>query len=143
MDRETFLRNVDAGELLEHAEVYGNLYGVPRKSVRQALTSGRHVIIRVDVQGAESLRPLLNGALFLSLEPESVDALRHHLEARGSESVEQIERRLSIARDEIARARSFCVAVRNIEGDLDATVQAVRDLITREQARPGRIPLSL
>lgn len=143
VDRETFLRNVDAGELLEHAEVYGNLYGVPRKSVRQALTSGRHVIIRVDVQGAESLRPLLSGALFLSLEPESIDALRHHLEARGSESVEQIERRLSIARDEIARARSFCVAVRNIEGDLDATVQAVRELITLEQARPGRVPLSL
>lgn len=143
VDRETFQRNVEAGELLEHAEVYGNLYGVPRKSVRQALTSGRHVIIRVDVQGAESLRPLLPGALFLSLEPESVEALRHHLEARASESVEQIERRLSIARDEIARARTFCEAVRNIEGDLDATVQAVRDLIAREQGRPDRVPVSV
>lgn len=143
VDRETFLRNHASGELLERAEVYGNLYGVPRQSVRAALASGRHVIIRVDVQGAESLHGLLPGALFLSLEPESIQALREHLLARASETAEQIERRLAIARDEIARARRFCVPVRNIEGALDATVQSVRELIEREQARPDRAPVTV
>ncbi len=138
VDRETFRAHEAAHELLESAEVYGNLYGVPRSSVRDALASGRHVIIRVDVQGAESLRALLPGALFVSLEPEHLDALRRHLEGRASETDEQIERRLAIARDEIARAREFCHSVRNVEGDLDATVEVVRRLIAREQARPGR-----
>ena len=143
VDRETFLQNLAAGELLEHAEVYGNLYGVPRKSVRQALASGRHVIIRVDVQGAESLHRLHLGALFLSLEPETLDALRFHLEGRGSETEAQIERRLAVAREEIARARVFCEPVKNIECDLDGTVQCVRDLVEREQRRPDRVPVSI
>lgn len=141
--RREFLAHVAAGELLEHAEVYGNLYGVPKKSVRRALESGRHVVIRVDVQGAESLRDLLPGALFLSLEPETPEALRRHLEARGSETKDQIERRLAIALDEIERARAFCRPVRNIEGALDATVRAVVDLIAAELARPGRVPVSV
>lgn len=143
VDREAFLRNLAAGELLEHAEVYGNLYGVPRASVRAALASGRHVIIRVDVQGAESLRNLLPGALFISLEPETLDALRLHLEGRASETDAQIERRLAIAREEIARARVFCVPVRNMEGDLDSTVKCVRDLLEREQRRPDRVPVKV
>lgn len=141
--REAFLRNLAAGELLEHAEVYGNLYGVPRASVRAALASGRHVVIRVDVQGAETLRGVLPGALFLSLEPETLDALRDHLQGRASETGEQIERRLATARDEITRARVFCVPVKNIEGDLDATARCVRDLIEREQARPDRVPVTV
>ena len=139
VDRATFLEHLAAGELLEHAEVYGNLYGVPRKSVRQALGSGKHVVIRVDVQGAESLREILPEALFLSLEPESLDTLRRHLEGRASETEEQIERRLGIARDEIERARVFCRPVTNVEGDLDATVRAVIDLLAQESARPGRL----
>ncbi|MFA7248266.1 MAG: guanylate kinase [Dehalococcoidia bacterium] len=143
VDRPGFLEHLAAGDLLEHAEVYGNLYGVPRKSVRAALASGRHVVIRVDVQGAESLRALLPGALFLSLEPESIEMLRRHLEGRASETEEQIERRLSIARDEIARARAFCRPVTNVEGDLDATVRAVRDLIECEQGRADRTPVSV
>ncbi len=139
VDRPTFLEYLAAGELLEHAEVYGNLYGVPRKSVRQALASGKHVVIRVDVQGAQSLHELLPEVLFLSLEPESLDTLRRHLEGRGSETEDQIERRLGIARDEIERARAFCHPVTNVEGDLDATVQAVMELLEQESARPGRL----
>ncbi|MEX2372947.1 MAG: guanylate kinase, partial [Dehalococcoidia bacterium] len=109
--RDQFLAHVQAGELLEHAEVYGNLYGVPRRSVRDALESGGHVVVRVDVQGAESLRRVLPDALFVSLEPTSMDALRAHLESRASETPEQIARRLAIAEDEVQRARQFCVAL--------------------------------
>ncbi len=136
--REQFLQQVAAGELLEHAEVYGNLYGVPRKSVRAALETGRHVIVRVDVQGAESLRAILPDALFVALEPPDATALESHLAERGSETQEQVRRRLAIAADEIERARAFCVPLVNVEDDLDATVDAFMALIERERARPGR-----
>lgn len=141
--REEFRANVEAGELLEHAEVYGNLYGVPRKSVRAALATGRHVIVRVDVQGAESLLQVLPDALFVALEPATTDALEAHLAGRGSETPEQVRRRLDIAAAEIARARAFCVPLVNIEGDLDATVDAFLELIAAERVRPGRVPVSL
>jgi len=141
--REEFRDNLAAGELLEHAEVYGNLYGVPRKSVRSALATGRHVIIRVDVQGAESLLQVLPDALFVALEPPTIDALESHLAGRGSETPEQVRRRLDIASAEIARARAFCVPLVNVEDDLDATVDAFLALLEAERARPGRIPVSL
>lgn len=143
VNRDMFQRNLAAGELLEHAEVYGNLYGVPRQSVRAALGSGRHVVIRVDVQGAETLHEVLIGALFVSLEPESLEVLRAHLVARASEPEDQIARRLAIAADEIERARAFCVPIINVESNLDATVAAVRDLIALEQRRPGRAMVSV
>jgi guanylate kinase len=141
--REAFAQQLASGELLEHAEYDGNLYGVPRRSVRAALSTGRHVVLRVDVQGAESIRRLLPAALFISLEPESLEVLRGHLEARGTEQPEQIARRLSTAREEIDRARAFCLPVTNVEHDLDATVAAVRSLIEREQARADRAPIEV
>ena len=141
--REEFARHLGSGELLEHAEYDGNLYGVPRRSVRAALDTGRHVVLRVDVQGAESLRPVLPGALFISLEPENVEVLRRHLLLRGTETPEQVAHRLATAQTEIARARAISVAVRNVEGNLDAAVDAVLALIEREQQRPSRARVAL
>jgi len=139
-DRDDFMAHVAAGDLLEYAEVYGNLYGVPRQSVRDALSTGNHVLVRVDVQGAEALRDVLSGALFVAVEPVSLDALRTHLEARDTEDPEQIERRLAIAQAEIERARRFCTPLVNVEGDLDATVDRLMELVATEQCRPGRQP---
>lgn len=141
--REEFLKNLEAGELLEYAEVYGNLYGVPRRAVRDALATGKHVFVRVDVQGAESLRAILPDALFVAIEPVSLSALRDHLESRQTESSEQINRRLAIAEDEMIRAREFCHVLINQEGDIDATVRELMALIAREQARPDREPVEV
>ena len=141
--REAFAEHLASGELLEHAEYDGNLYGVPRRSVRAALDTGKHVVLRVDVQGAESLRAILPMAIFISLEPEDIDVLRRHLEARGSETPEGIEHRIATARSEIERARVFCRSIRNIHGRLDEAVDAVRDLIAAELGRAGRQPITL
>jgi guanylate kinase len=141
VDAEGFDRAVAAGELLEHARVYGNRYGVPRSQVRQHLDSGVDVIVRVDIQGAEALREVLPAALFLFLVPDDEAHLEAHLRVRGAESEAQIALRLSEARAEIDRARSFATIVKNIEGDLDATVDRVAALMEAERTRVGREPV--
>jgi guanylate kinase len=138
---DEFLRNVAAGELLEHAEVYGNLYGVPRSQVRKALATGNDVLIRVDVQGAESLRAALPDALSLFIAPESRERLAARLNGRGTESEGERERRLAAADRELEEARHFSHMVTNVEGNLDATVDAVWALLEAERARPGRVPV--
>ncbi len=143
VSREEFERRIAAGDLIEHAEVYGDLKGLPRDQVRRALASGRHVVIRVDVQGAATLRGLLPGALFIFLAPESVDALEAHLRGRKTEDEAALQRRLAIAREEIAQADRFDHTVRNVEGDLDATVDAVWAIIEREAARTDRAPVEV
>lgn len=143
VSRDQFERALAAGELLEHAEVYGNLYGVPRSQVRAALATGRHVLLRVDVQGAASLRGLLPGALFLFLAPDSPEHLEAHLRGRATEDEAALRRRLAEARAELAEARLFDHVVTNVEGALDATVDAVWALIEREAARPDRAPITV
>lgn len=143
VSRADFERALAEGELLEHAEVYGNLYGVPRSQVRAALASGRHVILRVDVQGAASLRRLLPGALFLFVVPDNTEHLEAHLRERATEDEAELQRRLAEARVELDQARDFDHVVTNVEGDLDATVDAAWALIEREAARPDREPIAV
>lgn len=143
VDHAAFERALADGELLEHAEVYGNYYGVPRSQVRTALAAGRHVIVRVDVQGAASLRAVLAGALFLFIVPDNLDHLEGHLRERASEDEAALQRRLAEARVELEQARHFDHVVTNVEGDLDATVDVAWALIEREAARPGREPIAV
>lgn len=143
VDRAAFDRTLAEGELLEHAEVYGNYYGVPRSQVRAALAGGRHVIVRVDVQGAASLRRVLSAALFLFIVPDNLEHLEAHLRERASEDEDALQRRLAEARIELDQARHFDHVVTNVEGDLDATVDAAWALIEREAARPDREPIAI
>lgn len=143
VDGDGFRAAVDSGELLEHAEVYGQWYGVPRKAIRAALESGTHVVIRVDIQGAETLHQLLPGALFICLEPGDADDLDQRLAERGTEAAEDRARRVAAARAEIERARRFCRVVVNRDGALAEAVDAVARLIDAEWRRPGRTPVAL
>lgn len=142
VDRARFERALAGAELLEHAEVYGNYYGVPRTQVRAALAAGRHVVVRVDVQGAASLRSVLAGALFLFVVPDNLEHLEAHLRGRATEDEDALQRRLAEARVELEQARLFDHIVTNVEGDLDATVDATWALIEREAARSDREPIA-
>ena len=134
---EEFQRRVEAGELLEHAEVYGHSYGVPRSQLRDALASRRDVIVRVDVQGVATLRRLLPGALFLFLAPDDMQQLEQRLRERGGDE-EATRRRLDTAQREMAEREHFDHVVENIEGDLDGTADRVLAIVREERARPGR-----
>ena len=133
-----FEREVEAGELLEHAIVYGNRYGVPRSQVRAAMDTGNHVMIRVDVQGAASLRETLPEALSIFLVPDDLAHLEAHLRARGSEDEAALRGRLEMVERELREARHFTHTIENVEGDLDATVDAVAAVIRAEADRPHR-----
>ena len=138
VDLEQFERQVAAGELLEHALVYGNRYGVPRSQVRAAMDTGNHVMIRVDVQGAASLRETLPEALSIFLVPDDPAHLEAHLRSRGSEDEDALLARLALVERELEEARHFDHTIENTEGDLDATVRAVAAAIRTEADREDR-----
>src|SRR5688500_9244630 len=101
VSRERFEEMIDRGELLEWAEVYGHYKGIPKSEERQALEGGRDVILRIDVQGAATLKRLAAEAVFIFLAPGSFEQLRNRLQWRRTESPDQMEQRLAIARHEM------------------------------------------
>ena len=135
VDRERFQKLIDSNELLEHAEVYGNMYGVPKQQVKEALTAGRHVMIRVDVQGAARIRQLVKDVLLIFIMPPDLQSLQARLEDRGSDAPEAIMERRAKAINEINDAEWFDVSVVNHNDQLDEAVQQVINVIDTESER--------
>lgn len=127
LDRDEFERRVDAGAFLEWAEYNGNLYGTQRAPVDDAVASGRVFVLEIEVQGTRQLRQSGTEALFVFVVPPSMRVLRRRLEARGTNSTEEIEQRLAIARRELEAQDLYDHIVPNEV--LDDTIAAVRRLI--------------
>ena len=132
---DDFVNLISADNLLEWAQVYGNYYGVPKQQVRDALTNGNHVIIRVDVQGAKRLREIIPEALMIFIIPPSLDVLKSHLKKRGVDTETEMTQRLEAASEEISQASLFDFTVTNEEGRLDDTVNQVVGIIESESHR--------
>ncbi len=135
VDRERFQKLIDSNELLEHAEVYGNMYGVPKQQVKEALAAGRHVMIRVDVQGAARIRQLVKGALLIFIMPPDLQSLQARLEDRGVDAPETILERRAKAINEISDAELFDVSIVNHDDQLDEAVREVINVIDAESER--------
>jgi guanylate kinase len=135
VDRKRFQELIDSNELLEHAEVYGNMYGVPKQQVRDALADGRHVMIRVDVQGAARIRQLVKDALLIFIMPPDLKSLQSRLEDRGVDALEAITERRSKAIDEMNDAEWFDVSIVNHDDQLDEAVREVINVIDAESER--------
>ncbi len=131
-----FRRMLKSSELLEHATVYGYLYGVPKAAVRRALAAGKVVILRTDVQGARYIKSIAPAAVTVFIAPPSMEELERRLRSRGSDSPEQAELRLRTAMSEMDCAAEFDYAV--VNDDLDRCVAEVLDIVERERSRPGR-----
>lgn len=140
---DDFVNLIANDDLLEWAQVYGNYYGVPKKQVRDALTAGNHVILRVDVQGAKRLSEIIPEALLIFIIPPSLDVLKSHLEERGVDLEVDMTKRLVAANEEISQARLFDFTVTNVEGRLDDTVNQVVEIIESESQRipPRRVSI--
>ena len=88
VSKEEFARMIDEDDLIEHAMVYGDYKGIPKKQVREALTSGMDVVMRIDVQGAETVRRLAPEALMIFITTENEQDLVHRLETRKTETAD-------------------------------------------------------
>jgi guanylate kinase len=130
-------------ELLEWARVYGQYKGIPKFEVRQAMASGRDVVLRIDVTGAATVRRIAPEAVFIFLAPGNQDELRRRLTVRRTESQDEIERRLAVAASELEQVHNFDYVVINREDRLDEAVGQIRAIITAEKQRvfPRRVSL--
>ena len=133
--KEEFERMIAHGELLEYATVYGQYKGVPKEQVQQAMDCGKDVIMRLDVQGASTIRQLAPEALLIFLTAPSEQDLIDRLRGRKTEDPEQLKLRLETAYAEMQRIDEFDYVVPNATGKLDQTVDIIQAIITAEKHR--------
>ena len=140
---EEFRAKMEAGEFLECADVYGNWYGVPREQVRAAIERGQDTIIKVDVQGAATIKGLAPEAVFIFLAPPSMEDLRRRLQQRATESEADLEARTRIAWQEMEHQAAFDYKVVNPDGRLEEAVACIDTIILAERSRipPRRVSI--
>jgi guanylate kinase len=143
VSHEQFASMIEHGELLEHAIVYNDYKGIPKQQVRQALDSGRDVVMRIDVQGAETIRALCPEALLIFIVPASEDEMVRRLRARRTETPQELQLRIETARQELKRMDVFDYYVVNADSQLDAAVDRIEAIIQAEHMRihPRRVTL--
>jgi len=138
-----FAEMIENDELLEYAVVYGDYKGIPKKHVREALASGKDVIMRIDVQGAATIRSLIPNAITIFLTAESEEELVRRLRMRKTEDPDQLKMRIVTARRELRRFTEFDYIVINREEQLDAAVETVLSIIRAEKSRVDWTPVIL
>jgi len=140
---QAFQQMIAREELLEHAVVYGQCKGIPKAGARAALNSGQDVVIRVDVQGAATVKRLVPQAITIFLTAESEEALLERLRRRHTEDEAQLNRRIQTARAELHRACEFKYRVVNRACALDDAVDKVLAIMEAERCRVDWQPAEL
>jgi guanylate kinase len=136
MSNDQFAEMIEKNELLEYANVYNDYKGIPKQQVREALSSGKDVIMRVDVQGAAKIRQLTaGGAALIFMTTNSEEELVERLRARKSETPEGLNLRIATARKELERIAEFDYCVVNQDMTLDDTVDRIIAIIEAEHSR--------
>jgi guanylate kinase len=135
VSQNEYQRMLAEDELLEHAEVHGNWYGVPRRPVREWLAAGEDVLLKIDVQGAATVRQKVPQAIFIFLAPQSINELNRRLSARHSETEAERARRLADASYELTQQAWYDYQVVNRQNHLDEAVDKVKAVITAEHCR--------
>jgi guanylate kinase len=133
--KEEFEGMIAGDELLEHAVVYGDYKGIPRCHIHQALASGLDVIMRVDVQGAATIKRLVPDAVFIFLAAASEEELIDRLKSRSTEPPEKLKERIETARREMEQIDQFDYVVVNRHSHLDETVGQLLAIIQAEKCR--------
>jgi guanylate kinase len=135
VSNDEFARMIEADELIEYAVVYNDFKGIPKQQVRDALSSKQDVVMRIDVQGAATIRKIVPEAVLIFLTTESEQALVRRLEARKTETHEGLKLRIATARQELKRVEEFDYVVVNGEYHLDAAVDTIQAIINAEHHR--------
>ncbi len=130
LTRDRFEEMVDTGGFLEWSEVYGNLYGVPSSQVTGALALGRSVILKIDVQGAATIRALYPDSTLIFLEAPDFDSLESRLSARDTETASSLRLKLKTVRAEMECVDEFDHRVTNRDGHLDEAVHSIDRIVS-------------
>ncbi len=138
-----FARMIEQNELLEYAVVYNDYKGIPKQQIRDALASGRDVILRVDVQGAATVRRLVPNAVSVFLTTRSEDGLVRRLQQRKQDTAEGMALRTATARQEMKRAEEFDFCVVNPENQPEVAVAHVLSIIDAAHCRINQEPVQL
>ncbi|KAF0109189.1 MAG: guanylate kinase [Anaerolineaceae bacterium] len=135
VSKEEFARMIENDEFFEYAIVYGDYKGNSKQQVREALASGKDVVMRLDVQGAATIRKLAPEAVLVFLTTQDEAELVERLKARKTDTAEDLSLRIATARQELKRAAEFDYVVVNADGCLDETVKTVLAIIDAEHHR--------
>jgi guanylate kinase len=135
LSRKEFQRMIDNRQFLEWANVYGNYYGVPKDEVSPALSEGVDTIVKVDVQGAATIKKILPQAVCIFLMPPSLDALERRLKRRRSECSQDMALRLARAEAEIESLPFFDYVIISHQNGLDEVVSQIDAIVTAEKCR--------
>jgi guanylate kinase len=135
VSQATFDRMIAHNEFLEYANVHGNWYGQPLQQIKDHLQANNDVLLKIDVQGASTIRQKLPNAIFIFLVPGSAEELVERLAARGTETEEERQRRLHDARSELAQQEHYDYIVENRQGRLQDAVDQLRAIMIAEHCR--------
>lgn len=143
ISRDEFERMIAQGELLEYALVYGEYKGIPKSQVRQAIDSGKDVVLRIDVQGAATIRSMCPEAVLIFLTVKDEAELVRRLKTRKSETEEKLNIRIETAKNEMRREKEFDYVVENEVDELEDTANTIEAIITAEHHRavPRKVTL--
>ncbi|MCD6600261.1 MAG: guanylate kinase [Dehalococcoidia bacterium] len=133
--QEEFQRMIDEGQFVEWAKVYSNYYGVPRDEITRGLSEGMDVMLKVDIQGAATIKKVLPQAVFIFLMPPSIRDLERRLKQRSSESSTELALRLAQAGKEIENLAFFDYVIISHYGRLDEVVSQIDAIVTAERCR--------
>jgi guanylate kinase len=140
---ESFRKMIKNNELVEWANVYGNWYGVPKKPLKRALNKGKDTIVKVDIQGAATIKKIIPQAVFIFLAPPSRGELERRLKQRHTESSFDLALRLKTAEEEMKKLPLFDYVVVNKQGKIDLALSAIEAIITAEKRRVKPREISL
>ena len=132
-DKAKFEAMIEAGELLEWANVYGNYYGTPKQAVLDRLEAGEDILLEIDTQGALNVMEAMPEGLYVFLLPPSLEELEKRLRGRGTETDESIARRLGAAKEEIGRAVKYRYVV--VNDTVEKAEETIANIIAAEHNR--------
>ncbi|HYE80594.1 MAG TPA: guanylate kinase [Clostridia bacterium] len=135
-EKQEFIKMVENGEFIEYAKVHDNYYGTPRKYVMDKLEEGKDVILEIDVQGGMKLKHVFDEAVFIFIMPPSFEELRKRIEGRGTESEQDICKRMKNAYGEIGYVHNYDYVV--VNDDLRDAAVKINCILTAEKCRIKR-----
>ena len=136
IEKEKFTQMIEEGEFLEYAQIYDNFYGTPKAAIMECLEKGQDVILEIEMQGASQIKEVCPDGVFIFVLPPSLEELKNRIVGRGTETVEEIEKRFSCAFDEINKIVDYDYFI--VNDDVEKSVKQVEGIILSEKNKVTR-----